>query len=376
MYIGMDANTTTISSSSLSQAYLSQRWYDPGLLFHNLKTNPYSPHVLLKELPLDDALTLCLLIHLQFCLLKTFLLIIEPLFPLIAPLFFYISVDLFSEQVKRLALPPTNYHLPKPSVQFLDAFQSLFQWDIDSLSSDVDSAYICWNQWAQQYLTLLSDHDFHSHGAAPCVRTGRPATPISRELPASHRPYATLFNQVVSAIAQLQQSPTVLSDSRFKSHITSIHSSAHTLFPAFRFAGSPLIWLPQLRDTLTEYRLHEQQQMQHERREVWQFWVRDTWALNSKKIYPFYPLVKGKSVEPFTCLQHEGDITLSLQSHCFMVARNLIRIIINNEISLIIIFRYCCNNIDIFDVSQKYQYFFQKNNNIFDKNNNIFNNIF
>ena len=49
------------------------------------------------------------------------------------------------------------------------------------------------------------------------------------------------------------------------------------------------------------------------------------------------------------------------------------RIIINNEISLIIIFRYCYNNIDIFDVSQKYQYFFQKNNNIFDKNNNIFN---
>ena len=47
------------------------------------------------------------------------------------------------------------------------------------------------------------------------------------------------------------------------------------------------------------------------------------------------------------------------------------RIIINNEISLIIIFRYCYNNIDIFDVSQKYQYFFQKNNNIFDKNNNI-----
>ena len=36
------------------------------------------------------------------------------------------------------------------------------------------------------------------------------------------------------------------------------------------------------------------------------------------------------------------------------------RIIINNEISSIIIFRYCYNNIDIFDVSQKYQYFFKK----------------
>ena len=66
-----------------------------------------------------------------------------------------------------------------------------------------------------------------------------------------------------------------------------------------------------------------------------------------------------------------SSLTLSLQSHCFMVARNLMRIIINNEISLIIIFRYCYNNIDIFDVSQKYQYFFQKNNNIFDKNNNF-----
>ena len=52
------------------------------------------------------------------------------------------------------------------------------------------------------------------------------------------------------------------------------------------------------------------------------------------------------------------------------------RIIINNEISLIIIFRYCYNNIDIFDVSQKnVNIFSKKNNNIFDKNNNIFNNI-
>lgn len=42
-----------------------------------------------------------------------------------------------------------------------------------------------------------------------------------------------------------------------------------------------------------------------ERRDVWQSWVRDTWALNSKKIYQ---LVKGKSVEPFTCLQHQGRI--------------------------------------------------------------------
>ena len=48
---------------------------------------------------------------------------------------------------------------------------------------------------------------------------------------------------------------------------------------------------------------------------------------------------------------------LSLQYHCFLVARNFMRIIINNEISLIIIFRYCCNHIDIFDVSQKHHFF-------------------
>jgi len=59
-----------------------------------------------------------------------------------------------------------------------------------------------------------------------------------------------------------------------------------------------------------------------------------------------------------------------------MVAKILMRIIINNEISLIIIFRYYYNNIDNFDVGQKYQYFFRKNINIFAKNNNIFNNIF
>lgn len=113
-------------------------------------------------------------------------------------------------------------------------------------------------------------------------------TPISRELPTSYRPYATLFNQVVSA--QLQRNPALLTDSRFAS---------------FTPLGSPLAWLPQLRDTLTEYRLHEQQQIQQERRDVWQSWVRDTWALNSKKIYQ---LAKGKSVEPFTCLQHQGHI--------------------------------------------------------------------
>lgn len=40
VYIGMDVNTDTMSSSSLSQAYLSQRWFDVGLLFSQLKEEP------------------------------------------------------------------------------------------------------------------------------------------------------------------------------------------------------------------------------------------------------------------------------------------------------------------------------------------------
>lgn len=154
-------------------------------------------------------------------------------------------------------------------------------------------------------MTLPSDHDFHSRRAAPCIKTCKPATPISRELPTSYRPYATLFNQVVSAIAQVQRNPALLTDSRFDCLVPTIRASAHSLFATFTPLGSCRAWLPQLRDTLTEYRLHEQQQVQQERRDVWQSWVRETWALNSKKIYQ---LVKGKSVEPFTCLQHQGRI--------------------------------------------------------------------
>ena len=123
--------------------------------------------------------------------------------PIHRPLVFQIAVDLFSERVMHLALPPTNYDLPKPTTHFLQAFHTLFQWDIDHFHSDVDLTYNCWTQWAQQYLTLLTNHDFHSRGAGPCIKTGKPATPIARELSTSYRPYATLFNQIVSAIALL-----------------------------------------------------------------------------------------------------------------------------------------------------------------------------
>jgi len=149
--------------------------------------------------------------------------------------------------------------------------------------------------WAQHYLTLLSDHDFHSRGAAPCVKTGQPATPIARELPASYRPYAVLFIQIVSTIAELDHSPNVNSNHRLSRCIATIRSSARSLLPTFRPVGPPSVWLPQLRNSLTEYRLLEQHQIQQERKEAWQSWIRDTWALNSKKSHQ---LVKGKFVEP------------------------------------------------------------------------------
>ena len=72
----------------------------------------------------------------------------------------------------------------------------------------------------------------------------------------------------------------------------------------------------------------------------------------------------------------EYHLPLSLQSYCFMVARNLMRIIINNEISLIIIFRDCYNNISLFLMLAKNINIFPKKNIIFEKNNNISNNIF
>lgn len=60
-----------------------------------------------------------------------------------------------------------------------------------------------------------------------------------------------------------------------------------------------------MRDSLTEFRLQEQKSTHQHRRDVWHSWIRDTWALNSKKVYQ---LIKGKSVELFTCLQHQGRI--------------------------------------------------------------------
>ena len=81
----------------------------------------------------------------------------------------------------------------------------------------------------------------HSRGAAPCVKTGQPATPIARELPASYRPYAVLFIQIVSTIAELDHSPNVNSNHRLSRCIATIRSSARSLLPTFRPVGPPSV---------------------------------------------------------------------------------------------------------------------------------------
>lgn len=133
---------------------------------------------------------------------------------------------------------------------------------------------------------MLTNHDFHSRGTAPCIKTGKPATPIARELPASYRPYATLFNQVVSAIALLQHTPDIVHDDSSCHNLSTIAASARSLFDTFSPSGPPTQWLPHLRDSLTNFRLREQQSTQQHRRDVWHSWIRDTWALNSKKSVP------------------------------------------------------------------------------------------
>ncbi len=180
------------------------------------------------------------------------------------------------------------------------------QWEINVFNGDVEQAYSCWNEWAQQYLTLLSNIDFHSRGDAPCIKTGLLALPTSRELPAIHRPYIVLYNRTVSATSELYNTPSCLNTARFRSFLSNILSTAQSLLPSFYAQGSPLEWLPLLREALVYHRMQEQYDIQQRRKTAWRAWIKDTWALNSKKIYQ---LVKGKLVELFTCLQSEGRLS-------------------------------------------------------------------
>ena len=147
--------------------------------------------------------------------------------------------SLYTSSITRLALPPTCYSFPKPTQHFLDIFSSLFQWDIKVFDGDVAQAYACWNQWAQQYLTLLSNVDFHSRGDTPCIKTGLLALPTSRELPTTHRPYIVLYNRTVSAISELYHTPSCVNTVRFRSYLSEILKTAQSLLPSFQARGPP-----------------------------------------------------------------------------------------------------------------------------------------
>ena len=181
----------------------------------------------------------------------------------------------------------------------------MFQWDITTFQGDIEQVYFCWNEWAQQYLTLLSNIDFHSRGSTPCIKTGSLALPVSRELPTAHRPYITLYNRTVSAISELYATPTCIRTARFRFLLTDLVHHTRHLLPTFQIQGPPQQWLPLLREALVSYRLNEQSEAQQKRKTAWRMWIKDTWALNSKKIYQ---LVKGKFVEPFTCLQTDTGL--------------------------------------------------------------------
>ena len=194
----------------------------------------------------------------------------------------------------RLVLPPTDYHLPKPTTHFLDAFQSLFQWDINSFLSDVDAAYNCWNQWAQQYLTLLSDHSF-SRCCTLCK---------DRQTCHSNFPWITRFPPVLFLIlvliilvllSNLLLAPSFLPFVLLELLIFGYHSY-----------GIPLlntVWKNSNRYSKNVGKLGN-------------LGFVTLGRLIHKKIYQ---LVKGKFVEPFTCLQHEGNIV----TDCKQIDRSL-----------------------------------------------------
>ena len=305
VYIGMDANTDNLSSSSLSQVSLSQRWFDIGSHFAYPQNERPSPTCFAKGNPVGRRIDYIFANSPAVNAIQEFTLETAVPIPTHRPLCITILAHLFSSSITRLALPPTTYSFPRPTPHFLNVFSDLFQWDISVFEGDVEQAYSCWNEWAQQYLTLLTNTDFHSRGATPCVRKGLLALPPSRELPASKRPYITLYNRTVSAISEIYTTPTCLHTLRFRTFLSKIAAEASFLLRDFEIHDDPQQWLPQLREALLIHRLTEQTTIQQQRKTAWQSWIKDTWALNSKKIYQ---LIKGKFVEPFICLQTDNGL--------------------------------------------------------------------
>ena len=305
VYIGMDANTDNLSSSSLSQISLSQRWFDVGSHFAYLQSDIPSPTCFAKGNPAGRRIDYIFANSPAVNAIKEFTLETAVPIPTHRPLCITILAHLFSSSVTRLALPPTTYSFPRPTLHFLNVFSELLQWDINVFEGDVEQAYSCWNEWAQQYLTLLTNTDFHSRGATPCIRKGLLALPLSRELPTSKRPYITLYNRTVSAISEIYTTPACLNTLRFRTFLSQIAAEANSLLRDFELLDDPRQWLPRLREALLIHRLTEQTTIQQQRKTAWQSWIKDTWALNSKKIYQ---LIKGKFVEPFTCLQTDNGL--------------------------------------------------------------------
>ena len=303
IYIGMDANTTDISSSSLSQAYLSQRWFDIGSHFPYLKNELPLPTCFAKGSEIGRRIDYIYPNSQAVTAIQDFCLDLTIPIPTHRPLVITVDIPLFSSQITRFSLPPTCCSFPKPTSHFLDVFRDLFHWDITVFNGNVEDAYACWNMWAQQYLTLLSNVDFHSRGQGPCLRKGLLALPTTKELPIAYRPCTVLFNRTVSAISELYATPSCLNTTRFRTFLTTIQTTAESLLPTFQADGSPSDWLTSLRELLISHRMQEQYDVQKQRKTAWRSWIQDTWALNSKKIYQ---LVQGQFVEPFTCLHHEG----------------------------------------------------------------------
>ena len=310
IYLGMDANTDTLSSQSLSTAYLSQRWYDLGLVYANTHDEIPQPTCFAKGNPHGRRIDYVYVNAPALNAVISFRVEEDIPIPTHRPLVFLIDYELFSSTITRLALPPTCYDIPHPSAYFLQAFHSLFVWDITRFGGDVDAAYNCWTEWAQQYLTTLTNHDFHSRGNQPCFKTGTVAPPKSKEFKSSSRPLVTLSNLVTQTLAFMHQSLNAQSSARFRSQLRKIRYLAQQVLPNQPDTASLEDYLIQIQYITRQQLLSEQSDFYKQRRNAWRAWTEDTWKLNSKKIYQ---LVKGKSVEPFTYLLHNGNVVTDRQ---------------------------------------------------------------
>ena len=285
IYLGMDANTDTLSSQSLSTAYLSQRWYDLGLVYANAHDEEPHPTCFAKGSPYGRRIDYVYVNAPALNAVVSFKVEDDTPIPTHRPLVFLIDYELFSSTITRLALPPTCYDIPRPNAHFLNAFHSLFVWDINRFGGDIDAAYKCWTEWAQQYLTLLTNHDFHSRGDQPCFKMGTVAPPKSKEFKLSSRPLLVLYNLVCQTIASIGQSFATQHSARFRSQLRKIQYLAQRALPTQPDAASLEEYLIQIQQITRQRLLSEQSDFYKQRRNAWRAWTENTWNLNSKKIY-------------------------------------------------------------------------------------------